>query len=78
MPPGGGIRALDYLFFGFGGGGDSPFLRGANDGVVAVASELDPRAQGAAIRMFGYDETHTGILNSEAVAAQLNAVLGTP
>src|SRR2546429_5964265 len=49
-----------YLFFGFGGGGDSPFLRGANDGVVAVASELDPRAQGAAIR----SEEHTSELQS--------------
>jgi pimeloyl-ACP methyl ester carboxylesterase len=67
-----------YLFFGFGGGSGSRFVPGANDGVVTVAAELDPRAQIAARRMFGYDETHTGILNSAAVAAQLNAVLATP
>jgi len=67
-----------YLFFGFGGGGGSRFVPGANDGVVTVASELDPRAQAAAIRMFGYDETHRGILNSAAVAAQLKAVVEAP
>jgi pimeloyl-ACP methyl ester carboxylesterase len=65
-----------YLFFGFGGErGSSRFLPGANDGVVTVASELDPRAQSAAIRMFGYNETHRGILNNAAVATQLRALL---
>ncbi len=63
-----------YLFFGFKGG-RSVFLSGANDGVVTVASELEPRAQRAAIKVFGYDETHGGILNSAAVAAQLWGVL---
>jgi len=67
-----------YLFFGFAGSNRSPLLTGANDGVVTVAAELDPSAQKAAIRMFGYDETHTGILNSSAVAAQLNALLEVP
>jgi pimeloyl-ACP methyl ester carboxylesterase len=66
-----------YLFFGFGGGGGSRFVPGANDGVVTVASELDQRAQLAAIKLFGYDDTHRGILNDEAVAAQLNALLAT-
>jgi pimeloyl-ACP methyl ester carboxylesterase len=64
-----------YLFFGFGGRKSSRFVPGANDGVVTVASELDPRAQTAAIKTFGYDETHRGILNSPAVATQLRALL---
>jgi pimeloyl-ACP methyl ester carboxylesterase len=63
-----------YLFFGFGGRG-SAFVRGASDGVVTVASELDPRAQSAAIKIFGYDETHRSILNNAAVATQLRALL---
>ena len=72
-------RGLRYnLFFGFGGGNDSLLLQGANDGVVSVATELDPRAQRAAIKIFGYDETHMGIRNNAAVAAHLNAVLETP
>ncbi len=63
-----------YLLFSFKGE-SSRFVPGANDGVVTVASELDPRAQSAAIRIFGYDETHRSILNNDAVATQLRALL---
>lgn len=71
LPP--GLRF--HLFFGFRGR-RSPFLRGANDGAVTLASQLDPRAQRAAIKLYGYDETHRGILESPDVAAQLRSVLG--
>src|SRR5262249_20479198 len=42
------------------------FVQGANDGVVSVTSELDPRAQNEATKIFGYDDTHTGILSNAA------------
>src|SRR5262245_11435866 len=64
-----------YLIFGFGGHRNSRFIPGANDGVVTVASELDSRAQRAAVRVFGYDETHQSILNSAAVGAEMRALL---
>jgi pimeloyl-ACP methyl ester carboxylesterase len=67
-----------YLFFSFGGGKRSPFLDDVNDGVVGVASELDPRAQLAAQRMFGVDRSHTGILSDESVATELVTLLAKP
>lgn len=63
------------LFFGFGGRKISRFVPGASDGVVTVASQLEPRAQAAAIRIFGYDDTHRGILDDPAVATEVRALL---
>ncbi len=57
-----------HLLFGFKGGCSS-------DGVVEVASQLRPEAQEEARSIRGYDETHTGILDSAAVAAHLNEIL---
>lgn len=56
-----------HMFFGFKGG--------ASDGVVAVASQLRAEAQEEARSLRGYDETHTGILASPALAARLNEIL---
>jgi hypothetical protein len=57
-----------HLLFGFKGG--------ATDGVVAVASELRPEAQEEARSMRGYDEDHMSILQSPAVVARVNQILG--
>ncbi|MEB2285872.1 MAG: hypothetical protein OZ922_14440 [Myxococcales bacterium] len=57
-----------HMIFGFKGGC-------ASDGVVAVASQLRPEAQEEAVSLRGFDETHTGILDSAAAAAHLNAIL---
>lgn len=62
-----------HMLFGFKGGGRD----GASDGVVAVASQLRPEAQEEALSIRGYDETHTGILESPAVAARLDEILAT-
>lgn len=62
-----------HMLFGFKGGGRG----GASNGVVAVASQLRPEAQDEALSIRGYDETHTGILASPAVAAHLNEILAT-
>ena len=46
-----------------------------NDGSVELASELDYRAQAEAERIFGYDETHVGILSSKRVLEAVNLLL---
>jgi hypothetical protein len=46
-----------------------------NDGTVELSSELDIRAQAEAERLFGYDEDHSSILNSEEVLLQINRLM---
>jgi len=48
----------------------------ASDGVVTVASQLRPAAQQGAVRVEGFNETHTGVLEAKAVSERLNALLG--
>jgi pimeloyl-ACP methyl ester carboxylesterase len=60
-----------HLLFGFHGGGPD----GSGDGVVAVASQLRLEAQEEARSERGFDEDHTSILRSPAVAARLNEIL---
>ena len=40
----------------------------ADDGVVTLASQLDPDAQASSYDRFGLNETHTGVLESADVA----------
>jgi len=44
-----------------------------SDGVVALTSQLHPQAQIQASGQFGFDNTHTDILDSEEVAAHIRA-----
>ena len=63
-----------YLFFGWGLSGHhgpSP----AGDGTIALASQLDPRAQAVATGMSGYEETHVGILSDKAALEELSRIL---
>jgi pimeloyl-ACP methyl ester carboxylesterase len=60
-----------HMLFGFRPGGPD----GSGDGVVSLASQLPPEAQEEARTIRGYDEDHTSILRSAAVAARLNAIL---
>ena len=62
-----------YLLFGFEGG--SMLLDGVNDGVVAVASELAPVAQEEAVKIYGFPESHMGILRSKDASERLNRIL---
>jgi pimeloyl-ACP methyl ester carboxylesterase len=65
----------DYsLLFGYNGG-FSLMVDRNNDGAVSLASQLDPRAQTAARRMYGFAEDHGGILTSPAVSDTVNALL---
>ena len=47
----------------------------ANDGTVAVSSELSMPIQRQAAHVMGFDESHTSILESRDVAALLNGIL---
>ena len=46
-----------------------------NDDAGSLASELDPRAQVAARRTFGFNEDHGGILSSPAVTQVVHTIL---
>jgi len=48
-----------------------------SDGVVPLSSQLDPRAQGQAGGQFGFDSTHTGLLESDEVAERILALMDT-
>ena len=63
-----------YLFFTYRQGGMS--LGEANDGTVSVASQLRSAAQHAAARVEGFNEGHMSVLESAAVSARLNELLG--
>jgi hypothetical protein len=63
-----------YLMFAFRQGGVS--LGEASDGTVTVASQLRAAAQQGAMRVEGFNETHMSVLESAAVAARLNELLG--
>lgn len=61
------------LFFGYKG--DKLLLSGADDGTVALKSQLDLRAQSEAIRCFGFNEDHLSILFSEEALQQFKKML---
>lgn len=69
LPP----TVTHYLLFGHRGNRNP--LRPNNDGVVTLATQLDPRAQAEANMVVGFEEDHGSILASERVAAVLNSML---
>jgi hypothetical protein len=64
---------LYSLFFGYRG--DKLLLSGADDGTVALKSQLDCRAQSEAIRCYGFNEDHVSILLSGEAIRQFNEML---
>lgn len=64
--------AAHDLYFAYGGSRRS---RVANDGVVTVASQLDPRAQAQARLVAGFDAGHAAVLDDPAVAELLDLSL---
>ncbi len=48
----------------------------SGDHSVTVASQLLPQAQGGAVRLYGFDDTHVGVLRDPEVSALLNRLLG--
>ena len=69
LPP-----AVEYSLF-FGHKGNRNPLRPNNDGVVTLASQLDPRVQAEAKLVCGFDEDHSSILTSPRVATLFTEVL---
>ena len=63
-----------HLIFSYSGD-FSLMINRNNDGAVSLASELDPRAQVAARRTFGFNEDHGGILSSPAVSQVVHSIL---
>jgi pimeloyl-ACP methyl ester carboxylesterase len=61
------------LFFGYRG--DNLLLSGADDGTVALKSQLDSRAQSETIRCFGFNEDHISILFTEEVLRRFKEML---
>lgn len=67
------LSIKDYLFFGHKGSRNP--LRPNNDSTVTLVSMLDPRAQAEALKVFGFNEDHVGILNSAHVFEQYRSLL---
>lgn len=70
LPP----TVTHYLLFGHRGNRNP--LRPNNDGVVTLATQLDPRAQAEARMVVGFEEDHGSILASDRVATVLHTLLG--
>jgi pimeloyl-ACP methyl ester carboxylesterase len=62
-----------FLMFSFKG--ESSHFMGNNDGSVELVSELDYRAQAEANRIFGFNESHVGILSSKRVLENVSRLL---
>lgn len=45
------------------------------DGVVTVASQMYPEAQRQAVRLYGFNDTHDGVLSNKEASALLNDLL---
>lgn len=45
------------------------------DGVVTVASQMYPQAQHEAVRLYGFNDTHDGVLGNKEASALLNDLL---
>jgi len=69
LPPG----TTHHLLFGFQRNGRS--FGESDDSTVSVASQLYGPAQQDAARLYGFDATHAGILESPEVAQLVNRLL---
>ena len=43
--------------------------------MITLESQLEPRAQRQATKIYGFNETHRGVLSSTEVAALVNSLL---
>lgn len=63
-----------YLFFGYR---NPSFFKSkeSSDGEILLSSQLDPRIRYDALKTYGFDSTHVGILNNEKPQQEFNRVL---
>ena len=64
-------RMAHHLVFTFKGSSSGE----SADGVVTVASQMYPQAQHEAVRLYGFDDTHDGVLSDKEASALLNDLL---
>ncbi len=65
-----------YLFFTYND--QSAFRPGeSSDGIVTLRSQLTPSAQTAAVKVFGFNETHESVLSSEVARQAFYKLLDT-
>ena len=63
-----------HLFFGYHN--DSTVrARECSDSTIMLRSQLDHRAQDSAVRVYGFDDTHVGILEDKAVIKKFTMIL---
>jgi hypothetical protein len=58
-----------YLFFGYK-------ARNSSDGTITLKSQLEPIVHFNALKSYGFNATHVGVLNDEAARDKFNEVLG--
>jgi pimeloyl-ACP methyl ester carboxylesterase len=63
-----------YLFFGFQNNGSGK----SGDGTIELTSQLHSSAQALASMVYGFDETHTSIIESKELTAKINTILQNP
>ena len=66
-------KTAHHLLFTFNR--NSLSLGASDDQVVTVASELRPEAQAGAARLYGFDDTHTGVFRNAEVSGLINKLL---
>lgn len=64
-----------YLMFSHNGREQGLLSSQNSDGTVTLSSQLPQKIQAEAIRVIGFDQTHTGVLKSQDVANHLNKIL---
>ncbi|HEX4987038.1 MAG TPA: alpha/beta fold hydrolase [Burkholderiales bacterium] len=72
-----GPATAHHLMFSFRSSGTLS-IGEANDGTVTVSSQLRQEAQRDAVRLYGFDETHMGILESREAWSVLEGLLNDP
>ncbi|XPS84938.1 uncharacterized protein Dvar_29560 [Desulfosarcina variabilis str. Montpellier] len=69
-----------HLFFAHRGSRSllrsNPFV-GNNDCVIALSSQLDPRAQSEAVSVYGLDEDHDSILLNDTLCTKISRIFET-
>ncbi|HPI52838.1 MAG TPA: hypothetical protein PKX47_11415, partial [Smithellaceae bacterium] len=61
-----------YLFFGYRNKSGA-----SGDGTITLRSQLDDRIYVKAVKTYGFDATHVGILNDASVRKVFNEILET-
>jgi hypothetical protein len=67
-------RRIEYCLF-FSHAGDSRLMSGGDDGTVTISSQLLYQVENRASVIYGFNENHASILESEELRKKLGTVL---